>query len=320
MNTVTRVFEDRPCPLGCVGPDLHVISARDRINERPGLFDVVRCGVCGLMRTNPRPVAASMGEFYPDNYGPYLGTAPSSRTGRRYQSLRRLYRWLFPTRATVLPPLAPGDVLEIGCASGAFLTELRTLGWRCKGLEYSPAAADTARSTGHEVHCGAVEDFPDDGRRFDLVVGWMVLEHLHEPVQALRLLAQRTRPEGMIVLSVPNAGSPDFSLFGSAGYALHVPNHLYHFTPTTLEKVLKAGGWEICRIYHHRTLSNWIGALGNRLEDAGCRRGIYGPLKSYPESFGLGTLVAYPFAMLLAAFGATGRMTVWARRSAVCPE
>ena len=320
MSAELRVMEDRPCPLGCLGPDEPVLRARDRINHRPGEFAVVRCTQCGLMRTNPRPAPSSMEEFYPADYGPYRGTTPNQGNRLRLAGLRTLYRRFFPTFASALPPVSPGAALEIGCASGRFLSELRELGWHCHGVEFSPSASSMARSVGHDVYCETVENMPDDGRRYDLIVGWMVLEHLHEPVRALQKLARIARPDGLLALSVPNAGSADFLVFGSAGYALHLPNHLYHFTPESLDKVLKAGGWQMYRVHHHRTLSNWVGALGNKLEDAGWPRWLSGPLKSFPESFGFGTLAAYPLATLLAAIGATGRMTVWARLSELPPE
>lgn len=309
-----RTMEYAACPLGCSGPDIFVLSARDRINRRPGIFEVVRCERCGLMRTNPRPTAASMAEFYPDDYGPYRGTQVPTNQNPFRRLLRSLYRRLLPTYANALPPVQPGEALEIGCASGAFLNELRARGWRCTGLEYSPSASEAARAWGHTVHCGSVDELPPEGAKFDLVVGWMVLEHLHHPVDALRRLASRSQPGGFLVLSVPNAGSPDFALFAGAGYALHLPNHLYHFTPETLEKTLLAGGWRLRRIFHHRTLSNWIGGLGNLLEDKALPAAVFAPLQAYPESFGLATLAAYPLAAVAALFGWSGRMTVWAER------
>src|SRR5436190_7312462 len=64
-------LEERPCPLGCAQADEPVLVARDRLHGRPGEFRVVRCRACGLMRTNPRPTAASIGRYYPDEYGPF---------------------------------------------------------------------------------------------------------------------------------------------------------------------------------------------------------------------------------------------------------
>ena len=74
------VMEHAPCPLGCADNDTVILSGRDRITKREGVYQVVRCLGCGLVRTNPRPDAASIGHFYPDDYPPYqLGRTPADR-------------------------------------------------------------------------------------------------------------------------------------------------------------------------------------------------------------------------------------------------
>src|SRR5262245_34431657 len=65
-------LEDRPCPLGCQRGDSLVLEGMDRINHVPGIFRIVRCNNCGLMRTNPRPTPVTIGAYYPDHYAPYL--------------------------------------------------------------------------------------------------------------------------------------------------------------------------------------------------------------------------------------------------------
>ena len=85
-------------------------------------------------------------------------------------------------------------------------------------------------------------------------VGWMVLEHLHDPVNALRRIRSWARPEAWLCLSVPDANAIEFSLFGRYWYALQVPAHLTHVTPRTLRAVLDSAGWRVEKVLHHRTL------------------------------------------------------------------
>src|SRR3546814_19345766 len=59
----------------------------------------------------------------------------------------------------------------------------------------------------------------------DLIVGWMVLEHLHQPLAVLRKLRRWIQPDGWLVLSVPDAGSLEFRVFGDRWYALQLPTH-----------------------------------------------------------------------------------------------
>ncbi|MCP4578448.1 MAG: class I SAM-dependent methyltransferase [Deltaproteobacteria bacterium] len=310
-------LESSPCPLGCKGGDSMVLTGCDRLNHLPGTYHVVRCMYCGLMRTTPRPTPETMGYYYPDHYGPYRGTRvnPDKKRNGHLSFLRKWVKDIFPFNTTRLPRLQPSRVLEIGCASGAFLNKMSHKGWQVEGLEFSKTASHAARSLGFSVHTGSLETAPDPQYLFDLVVGWMVLEHLHDPVLALQKLHRWVEPNGWLVLSVPNAGSMEFEIFKERWYALHLPNHLYHYTPDSLRKICAAGGWEIIRIFHHRTLTNLFASTGYWLQDHGMLPRLSKKLVALPESStGRLNYFLYALALLMSIFGQTGRMTVWARK------
>ena len=312
------VLEEAACPLGCTGSDEVVLAGRDLLHGLPGVFTVVRCRACGLMRTSPRPSPAAMGFYYPDDYGPYLGTRvqegePAPATGIR-KLLRPLSGRLFDFKTTALPVMAPGRMLEIGCASGSFLHRMAGLGWQVQGIESSGTAARAAAQLGYAVHGGPLETAPQPDEPFDLIVGWMVLEHLHDPIGGLRKLREWARPGAWLVLSVPNAGSLEFRVFKDKWYALQLPTHLHHFTPGTLRRVLSAAGWDLARVHHQRVLANLIASTGYVLLGRGLRK-LGQRCVDFPERGGRWPYVLYPPAWLLSVFGQTGRMTVWARVS-----
>jgi SAM-dependent methyltransferase len=313
-------LEAADCPLGCPRDDEKILTGRDRLHGLPGEFTVVRCRTCGLMRTDPRPSAGTIGFYYPDDYGPYRDTrvgpeAPAHRPfWRRAASL--LLKGIVQTNAERLPPVAPGRLLEIGCASGSFLHRMAREGWLAAGIEFSPGPSDAASRLGYRVHTGRIEDAPEPEDPYDLVVGWMVLEHLYDPVLALRRIRGWTRQGGWLVLSVPNAAAYEFSLFRGAWYALQLPTHLTHFDPATLRLVLQRGGWRVERVLFQRDLKNVLASCGYLLRDRGVLPLIADWLVAYPERPGRLALLFYPLAFLLSLFGQTGRMTVWARPDA----
>ncbi len=309
-------LESKPCPLGCLPEDHFVLTGRDRLHNLPGEFTIVKCHRCGLMRTNPRPTPEAMGFYYPDDYGPYQGTRVDlpAQTGKMLLKAKRLAKRIFEFNTFRMPNLPSGRMLEIGCASGAFMHRMAALGWEVEGLEFSTKAAERARSLGYPVCTATIEDAPDPTNTFDLIVGWMVLEHLHAPILALQKLRRWTKKGGWLVLSIPNNGSLEFRIFKAAWYALHLPNHLYHYTPKSLEKVLDAGGWQLEQIHHQRVMSNLSGSLGYFIEGwPGCSR-LSRFLIVFPEKAGVLHCLLFPIAYLLALLGQTGRMTVWARR------
>jgi SAM-dependent methyltransferase len=304
-------MEEAPCPLGCAAGDRLVIEAGDRLHGFPGRWRVVECKSCGLRRTNPRPTLDEIGGFYPEDYSPFVLTEGVSDDRRsRSARLRRVFRF----RDTPIPPMAPGRALELGAATGDFMLGLREAGWQVDGIEPSETAAERARARGLSVHCGPVETAPDPREPYDLVLGWMALEHFHDPVGVLRRLHSWTRPGARLAASTPNAGSLEARAFGDAWYALQLPTHLFHYTPRTISKLMAASGWKVTSVMHQRNLTNLAVSAGYRLRDRRPESKIARWLLDFPAK-GKWHYATFPLATAAAAFGQTGRMTVWAERT-----
>lgn len=262
-------LETQPCPNGCLASDEPVMEGSDRLHGLGGVFRVVRCQRCGLMRTDPRPTAATIGAYYPDDYGPYQSSkvaSPRIKPRRWHHRVKgTLARWL-SRDARRLPPLEPGHLLEVGCASGAYLQELKSKGWTVEGIEYAETAAEAARDAGLSVQTGSVESAHAPARTPDVIAAWMVLEHLHEPVDALRRMRAWVQPDGWLVGVVPDASAFDRRWFGNHWHGLHLPNHLYHYDPASLRQILQRGGWNLVHLRWQpneqnllRTLDSWLG-------------------------------------------------------------
>lgn len=311
-NDVT--LENCACPLGCTPNDELILRGRDRLADLPGEFSVVKCRTCDLMRTNPRPTADTIGFYYPDDYRPYQITQTGTGQNNVYRRLANYLRKLLSTRAQALPAGSSGHLLEIGCASGRFLHEMAEQGWQVEGIEFSPSAADAARQLGYSVQTGQVETAQEYEQKFDLIVAWMVLEHLHAPVQTLEKLTDWIKPDGVLAFSVPNAGSIECRIFGEDWYALQLPGHLTHFTPESLTRVLAASGWRVERIVHQRNITNLLQSWRLRCERRNKLSWMSKMTRCLVTFQAPINILFYPVTIILAAFGQTGRMTVWAKK------
>jgi 2-polyprenyl-3-methyl-5-hydroxy-6-metoxy-1,4-benzoquinol methylase len=109
----------------------------------------------------------------------------------------------------LLPVLRPGlDLLDVGCGPGTITVDLaaRVAPGRVLGLDLSPDPLDEARDAA--ARAGVAVDFavgdvyaldlPDD--TFDVVHAHQVLQHLTDPVAALRELARVCRPGGVVAV------------------------------------------------------------------------------------------------------------------------
>lgn len=309
-------LEDVPCPNGCSSNDKILLTGHDLHHDLPGDFNVVICQSCKLIRTNPRPNPSAMSFYYPDDYSPYASGGDDQSTLQPINFFKKIFtplvRHLFAFNTNILPPVKIGNMLEIGCASGDFLQRMAAIGWKVEGVEFSSMAASKAINKGFQVHVGSLETTPFPKQRLDLIVGWMVLEHLHDPIKALTNMQKWIKLDGYFVFSVPNAASFEFNLFGNKWDALQLPNHLYHFTPTTLRDILYTSGWQIEKIYYHRTFSSFIASLGCLLRARGYTN-LGGRLINFPWSAGRWIYLLFPIAWIFSLFGQTGAMTVWAR-------
>ena len=291
------------------------MQAEDLLQGLPGVFRIVKCGGCGLVRTNPRPTLDTIGSFYPTTYAPHNTAHPQVSSGRiRFRKLlKKTFAGLIQFNSSRMPPVPIGSALEIGCGSGAYLDRLRSDGWKVKGIEFSAFAADAATRRGLDVHHGPVEAAGAPEAPYNAIVAWMVLEHLHDPVVTLRTMRSWITDDGYLALSVPVFDGPDRRLFGRYWYALQVPNHLFHFTVVSLSEVLTRSGWKVEKVMYERVLGNWIGSLGLVVSQRLKLRRL-GSCLIKMTGAGLAVNVPlYPLALLLAGLRSTGRVTVWAR-------
>lgn len=297
--------ESRPCLCGSLEMT-EVLVSRDYINWLPGRFRVVKCNECALLRTHPRPAPEELGPYYPDDYGPYVSAAvrgPLRRTIRRF---------IPPSKDSDIPHFEqPGRALELGCSHGSFLDELVAKGWSATGVEYSENVANGARQRGHDVRVGPAEHMSFAPGSFDLIVGWMVVEHMSDPNLVLRNATKWVVPGGRLAISVPNVESTSFRRFGARWHALQVPNHLYHFSPTTITETLARAGWRVDAIHHQVTFRTTIESVRVTIWPRPLNTKVK---RVWSLTSNVLTLAALPIAVRQARRGTADRMTVWATR------
>lgn len=128
------------------------------------------------------------------------------------ESVLRSRRWRTAenSAAHLLPHLRPGiDLLDVGCGPGTITVDLarRVAPGRVIAVEVTEAALDLARAHAAEQDMRGITflatdaqslDLPDDS--VDVVHAHQVLQHLGDPVQALREMGRVCRPDGLIAV------------------------------------------------------------------------------------------------------------------------
>lgn len=292
---------------------VHLFDSKDRLTGLPGLFGLFMCEKCGLYATSPRPDETTIKYYYPQTYEPYKAENASNQKTNKALLLSRLRKFK-KSEQHYLPDMEAGSMLEIGCASGGFLSKMRQSGWDVEGLELSDYAADKAIAAGHTVFKGSISEFETDTEQYDLIVGWMVIEHLHQPDAVLKKLNRFLKTKGKLVISVPDTGSLEIKYFKEDAYSLHIPHHLYHFTPQTISRLLSDSGYRVVKIHHQATLLSIVPSLGRAMNS----KKIFPRMAAAMENYSKAPLwlhaVLFPLAKFISTLGQSGRMTVWAEK------
>lgn len=206
-----------------------------------GAFSVVDCSACGLRYVTPRLEDADLIEqVYDASY--WRSSAPRERGYADYVGDDASYLRTFELRERYVRRFrpAPGRVLDVGCASGAFLRVMRARGWSVHGIEPSdPIRAVASRHLGAE---SVDADWDRCGSEFDLVTLWDVLEHAPDPVELLRRAAAALVPGGLVLVETQNVRSFAARVLGRRWQHYKHLEHLVHFDPHTLARALSDAG------------------------------------------------------------------------------
>ena len=238
-----------------------LISATDRLYRTTSkYFQIVECGNCRLIRLHPQPKPAELRDYYPPNYWYAPQTKAADRLEQAYRRFVLRDHLRFVERA-LEESEEQGIVLDVGCGGGLFLQMLRERkNVRTVGLDFSLDAAHVAwRRAGVPAVCATLSRAPLAPQSCAMITMFHVLEHLYEPASYLDAAHRLLRPDGRLIVQVPNAACWQFLLFGERWNGIDVPRHLIDFRKSDLDSVLDHCGFEVLRHKHFSLRDNPAG-------------------------------------------------------------
>lgn len=143
-------------------------------------------------------------------------------------------------------------VLDVGCSTGYLARVLRERGCKVSGVEYDAEAAEVARPHLERLVVGDLEQLDlataFDGEQFEVAVFGDVLEHLRDPLAALRAVLPVLAPDGSVVVSIPNIAHASVRLSLLKGRFDYQPlglldnTHIRFFTRQSVQDLLWDAG------------------------------------------------------------------------------
>ncbi|MCH8156431.1 MAG: class I SAM-dependent methyltransferase [Nitrospinae bacterium] len=231
-----------PCCSFC-GKEL-AISVLKSIPKNGAAYNISECAECRIAMTHPFPSDEELTRLY--SRGNYR-TDTGKRFGSLIESLIHFGRIL--KRRSIHDFVKPGRILDIGCGRGLFLDVMRRGGWSVIGTELNAGTASYAvKVYGLEILDGDVTQHQLPAESMDAININQVLEHLKNPGEVLTECRRLLRKDGLLIISVPDLRSPQFTIGKENWFLLDIPFHLFHFTEEGLSSLLRKNGFSIRRV------------------------------------------------------------------------
>lgn len=202
-------------------------------------FRIVMCRNDGLLFVCPRP--KDVLPFYDERY--FTGQIPGLYANYGSHASLMMNEWIERLRHLEDFCGQGAKLVDVGAATGDFLSLSRSRGWRGTGVEASAWAAQRAREEKNlDVRSGTLTEAGFEQRQFDAVTMWDCIEHLSDPAETLAEAARILVDGGVIAISTGSIPDRDPCL--SSGW-YYPPWHLYYFSIETLTAMCAAASLNV---------------------------------------------------------------------------
>jgi 2-polyprenyl-3-methyl-5-hydroxy-6-metoxy-1,4-benzoquinol methylase len=201
-------------------------------------FRFVRCADCSLVYQNPRPVFEDLRRRYDSSYFSY----ELENERGFYELIRLSIRDIDFDGVTGSLP-RPRRFLDIGCATGMLVEEMKKRGWEARGVDVCRESAEFGmKERGIDIDIGTLEEsrYPDGS--FEAVHFSNLIEHVPDPRSFLSEVRRVLSPGGVAVMATPNIEGLQARIFRGK-WRSAIPDHLTLFGMTTLRRMLEETGF-----------------------------------------------------------------------------
>ncbi len=196
-------------------------------------FELIYDSEKELLVTSPQPKPENLSKYYESEE--YISHTDNKKgiVSFLYQTIKKS---ALHNKVKLITSLnnEVGNLLDIGAGTGDFLKEAKDKGWKIFGVEPNEGARNLAKKK--EVNLKKnIDDFK--GKKFDVITLWHVLEHVPNLEETSSTLEKLLKPDGTLIIAVPNFKSFDANYYKEHWAAFDVPRHLWHFSKGSIKKI-----------------------------------------------------------------------------------
>ncbi|MBK5209204.1 MAG: class I SAM-dependent methyltransferase [Flavobacteriaceae bacterium] len=200
-------------------------------------FDLLYHETLDMLVTFPQPKAEELAGYYESD--DYISHTDSKKSGtdKLYQIVKKI---ALASKLKLINSFKTADknLLDVGCGTGDFLLTCKNNGWKVTGVEPNAKARISAedklkRESASEIYF-EINQLNNEAQ-FDVITLWHVLEHVPNLDIYLEALKLRLKPNGTLIVAVPNFKSYDANYYKQFWAAYDVPRHLWHFSKKSIQ-------------------------------------------------------------------------------------
>jgi len=248
----------------------YIYSDRDKMYNIKGNYPLNICNNCGLIFLNPQPNREEISKHYPKKKYYSLKEAPSSKKRKLTDKL------IYPANGSILlklllNPIRPflrttkiiknGKILDVGCGTGNFLRKMKKYNMKCYGIEPNDFDKKNAKKHKLNIFHGTLTQAKYPDNYFDVITINHVLEHVNNPTRTLEELRRILKPNGTLIITVPQSNSLAHKIFKKYWIHLDIPRHIYQYSTITLKKYAKKTGFKIETITYKQRPFGFSGSI-----------------------------------------------------------
>lgn len=197
-----------------------------------------------LLKTHPQPALENLGSYYESE--DYISHTDAKRSlFEKIYHIVKSYSLKKKVRLINSYHKEKGNLLDIGAGTGDFLVTAKVAGWQTTGIEPNENAKNLAISKGISFE-NSIESI--ENQQFDVITMWHVMEHVPDVEYQIKQLKRLLKPNGTLIIAVPNYKSFDAQHYGKFWAAYDVPRHLWHFSKTSIEKLVSRENMKLEKI------------------------------------------------------------------------
>ncbi|WP_054852307.1 class I SAM-dependent methyltransferase [Olleya sp. ITB9] len=203
------------------------------------VFQLIQNESYGFLETIPKPSIAKLPEYYQTE--DYISHTDSKRNlfEKVYHSIREVS---LKRKLKLINSFKTDqkNLLDFGCGTGDFLKSALNNGWNVSGIEPNSEARSIANSKTKQSVLDSEGIKTYKKHSFDVITLWHVLEHIPNLESQISILKDLLKPNGVLIIAVPNYKSYDANHYKQFWAAYDVPRHLWHFDKKSISKLFSS--------------------------------------------------------------------------------